>query len=256
MKKPRVLVTNDDGISCFFLQVLVEALHEHFSVVVVAPKSEQSWVSKAMSRYRTVKVEKHEGLSCPAWSVDGTPSDCVNIALGNLLEEKPDIVASGINVGYNTTLPLIMCSGTVAGASEGALWGLPAIAFSLVVPKEIFDKIKAQSGHFNKEFEISLRTAASISARFTLEQVNKPTKELIVHNVNFPYPVANSTPIVDTVPDSRGIGGLFNHIGGGIYQFTYNQSKCSRSTGKLTDRDCVNQGFISYSILNFSKISN
>lgn len=254
MKKPRVLVTNDDGVSCFFLHVLVKALIEHFSVVVVAPKTEQSWVSKSMSRYRTVKVEKYEGLGCPAWSVDGTPSDSVNIALGNLLDGKPDVVASGINVGYNTSYPLIMCSGTIAGASEGALWGLPALAFSLVVPKDIFDSVKANNGRVNKDFETSLRTAASIATKFTIEQASKRPSNIVVHNINFPYPVINSTPIVHTVPDSRGTGGLFEDKGDGIYQFTFDQSKRPHSSGKLSDRDCVNQGSISYSTLNFSNI--
>lgn len=255
MKKPRVLVTNDDGIDCFFLHVLVEALKEHFTVVVVAPKTEQSWVSKSMSRYRTVKVEKFEGLNCPAWSVDGTPGDCVNIALGNLLDEKPDVVASGINVGYNTSLPLIICSGTIAGASEGALWGLPALAFSIVVPKEIFNSVKSQNGHVDKEFETSLRTAASISTKFTIEHTSKTPEDVIVHNVNFPYPVTISTPIEHTIPDRRGIGGLFKHIGEDTYQFSFAQSKRLNTSEKLTDYDCVNQGSISYSLLNFSKIS-
>jgi 5'-nucleotidase len=254
MQKPRVLVTNDDGVGCFFLQVLVEALKEHFTVVAVAPKSEQSWVSKSMSRYRTVRVEKFEGLNCPAWSVDGTPSDCVNIALGNLLDEKPDVVVSGINVGYNTSIPLIMCSGTIAGASEGALWGIPAFAFSIVVPKEIFNSVKSQNGHVDKEFETSLRTAASISTQLTIEHINKTQKGLIVHNVNFPYPVDNGTPIEHTVPDDRGIGGLFKQISEDTYQFSYDQSKRLNNSGKLTDRDCVNQGSISYTPLNYSNI--
>ncbi len=254
MKKPGVLVTNDDGIGCFFLQVLVEALKEHFTVVVAAPKSEQSWVSKSMSRYRTVKVEKFEGFNCPAWSIDGTPSDCVNIALSNLLGEKPDVVVSGINVGYNTSLPLIMCSGTIAGASEGALWGLPAFAFSIVVPKKIFNSIKEQNGQVDKEFETSLRTAASISTQFTIEHASKTPEDIIVHNVNFPYLVTNGTPIEHTIPDVRGTGGLFKHIGEDTFQFSFDQSKRLNTSGKLTDRDCVNQGSISYSPLNFSKI--
>ena len=254
MEKPKVLVTNDDGIDCFFLQVLVEALKEHFTVFVAAPKSEQSCVSKSMSRYRMVKIEKYTGFDCSAWSVDGTPSDCINIALGNLLNEKPDIVVSGINVGYNTSLPLILSSGTIAGASEGALWGLPAFAFSIVVPKEIFNNVKRHNDHVDENFETSLRTAASISTQLTIEHIDKTLNALIVYNVNFPFPVVKDTTIKHTVPDGRGIGSLFKHIGEGTYQFVFNQSNRINTSGKLTDRDCVNQGFISYTTLNFSSI--
>lgn len=256
MKKPTVLVTNDDGVGCFFLHALVAALQEHFSVIVAAPKSEQSWISKGMSRYRSVKVEKYNDLACPAWSVDGTPSDSVNIALGNLLDEKPDIIVSGINVGYNTTLPLILCSGTVAGAVEGAFWGLPALAFSLVVPRDIFDQVKANNGRYNEEFESTLRTAATLSAEFTLKLAGKPENDLIVHNINFPYPLTENTPIKHTFPEIRGLGGFFQDTGNGTYQFSYHHSLDSLPEGNFTDRQCINEGSISYSILNYSKTGN
>ena len=126
--KPLALVTNDDGIDSAFLHRLVEALAKDFEVAVAAPAFEQSWIGRAISRRTEVEVipsPSHFPSGVQAWAVSGTPTDCVNIALGNLLDRQPDIVVSGINIGFNTTETLILCSGTIAGAMEGAQWGLP-----------------------------------------------------------------------------------------------------------------------------------
>ena len=131
--KPHALVTNDDGIESAFLHRLVEALLPHFRVSVAAPVLEQSWTGRSMTRHgelEAIHSSSHFPDSVEAWAISGTPTDCVNIALGNLLPKKPDIVLSGINIGFNTTESLVLSSGTVAGAIEGVLWDLPAMAFS------------------------------------------------------------------------------------------------------------------------------
>ena len=139
--KPHALVTNDDGIESVFLHRLVDALLPDFDVSVAAPAFEQSWIGRAVSRHGEVEVIRSPSIfpaGVDAWAISGTPTDCVNIALGNLISKQPDIVLSGINIGYNTTETLILSSGTIAGAIEGALWGLPAIAFSKCVPNHLF----------------------------------------------------------------------------------------------------------------------
>ena len=200
MAKPRALLTNDDGISCRFLQVFVEALAEVFDLSVVAPSDEKSWIGKAMSRIGQVAVKPYEGLNCPAWSVNGTPADCVNLALGNLLSRKPDIVISGINIGLNTTLPMILSSGTVAGALEGACWGLPALASSLAVPNDLYQELKKNGGRMGGEKEDSLRIAAEVSAKMATDVLDAPQEDFTVHNVNFPLPVRPDTPVERTAP--------------------------------------------------------
>ena len=121
MTRPLVLVTNDDGIDAVFLKVIADAFAQDFDIHVVAPATEQSWTGRSFTRYGKLEVIERTDLPWTAHTVSGTPTDCVNIALSHLLERKPALVVSGMNIGYNVTLPLVMTSGTVAAAIEGAM---------------------------------------------------------------------------------------------------------------------------------------
>lgn len=130
--KPLILITNDDGISAPGIRYLVEVLSPVAHVVVVAPKMDQSAVGLGMTIRTPLYVEKvshFEGLQ--AWSVTGTPVDCVKLGLSTLLEKTPDLIVSGINRGSNAGRGLLY-SGTVAAAIEGVLKGIPAIAYSCI----------------------------------------------------------------------------------------------------------------------------
>ena len=211
--KAHALVTNDDGIESAFLHRLVEALLPQFRVSVAAPALEQSWTGRSMTRHGELEAI-HSSSYFPdgveAWSISGTPTDCVNIALGNLLLEKPDIVLSGINIGFNTTESLILSSGTVAGAIEGALWDLPAMAFSKCVPNHLFEKIRDAKGQTDGDFNASLKAAAAHAAQMAVETLAATEKHLgVVVNVNFPVETDADTPIIDTFPAKLQLGSLF-----------------------------------------------
>ncbi|MEZ5288772.1 MAG: 5'/3'-nucleotidase SurE [Vicinamibacterales bacterium] len=124
---PVILVTNDDGVSSNGIHVLADALKALGDVTVVAPTQEASAIGHALTLRRPLRVESHgEGV----YGVDGTPTDCVNLGVEIVLKRKPDLVVSGINKGWNLGDD-VTYSGTVAGAMEGALLGIPAIAVSL-----------------------------------------------------------------------------------------------------------------------------
>jgi 5'-nucleotidase len=128
MARPLVLLSNDDGFSSEGLRELRAALRESFDVIVVAPEAEQSAASHALSLHRPLRIRRvEEGV----FAVDGTPADCVYIALhaGTLLPRLPDLVVSGLNHGANLGQD-VFYSGTVAAAREGALRGIPALAAS------------------------------------------------------------------------------------------------------------------------------
>jgi 5'-nucleotidase len=124
---PRILVTNDDGYFSPGIQALATALKPLGDVVIVAPQTEASAVGHALTLRRPLRLE-HVGPG--VYAVDGTPTDCINIAIAEVLKGAPDLVVSGINKGLNIGDD-VTYSGTVAGALEAALLGYPAIAVSL-----------------------------------------------------------------------------------------------------------------------------
>jgi 5'-nucleotidase len=131
----RILVTNDDGVRSEGIHALGRALARLGDVTIVAPHLEASAIGHALTLRRPLRVQR---LDNRVYEVDGTPTDCVNIAIAKILDARPDLVASGINRGYNLGDD-VTYSGTVAGALEGALLGIPSIAVSLERTPEPFD---------------------------------------------------------------------------------------------------------------------
>jgi 5'/3'-nucleotidase len=162
----RILVTNDDGVRSDGIHALADALAPLGEVFVVAPHVEASAIGHALTLRRPLRMER---VAERVFEVDGTPTDCVNIAVAKIFESMPDLVVSGINKGFNlgddTTY-----SGTVAGAMEGALLGIPSLAISL----------ERTSGEYDF---LPSATAASTLARLVLER-GLPSRTFL--NVNVP----------------------------------------------------------------------
>lgn len=129
-KRPRILITNDDGIHSEGIAALEKALSIIGEVYVVAPESEMSGASHSLTLARPLRIRQIDERH---WTVDGTPTDCVTLALNQILapDLRPDLCASGINHGANLGDDATY-SGTVAGALEATILGVPGIAFSLV----------------------------------------------------------------------------------------------------------------------------
>jgi 5'-nucleotidase len=125
---PLILVSNDDGIHSDGLKALVDVLRPHGRIVVVAPDREQSAVSHALTLHRPLRIDQ---LDDDRWTVDGTPTDCVNLAINGILRQRPALVISGINKGANLGDD-VTYSGTVSAAMEGTLLGVPSIAVSQI----------------------------------------------------------------------------------------------------------------------------
>jgi 5'-nucleotidase len=125
---PRILITNDDGVHSEGLHALADALRPLGEVTIIAPHQESSAIGHALTLRRPLRLDRvREGV----YTVDGTPTDCVNIGVAVLLKgELPDLVVSGINAGWNLGDD-VTYSGTVSGALEGALLGVQGIAISL-----------------------------------------------------------------------------------------------------------------------------
>ncbi len=256
----RLLVTNDDGIESVFLHELVRALiaagHEPF---VAAPKLEQSWTSASKSRNRGVHSAQADlGLGCPTWIVDGTPSDCVNIAMGHLVTAKPEAVVSGINVGLNASLGFIMGSGTVAAACEGALHGIPGVAVSQCIPVELYDEVKRCGGRLDPAILGPLRASAAHAARLAPSlAAATPALSFIVHNINFPFPCSGASEVRRTVPARTILPGLFSpQARDGTHTLVFKLGQDVSPESPMTDRAALDAGYISHTILDFSRLGS
>lgn len=124
----KILISNDDGYLAPGINALAEQLATIADIVVVAPDSNRSGSSNSLTLDRPLRMQR---AANGFYSINGTPSDCVHIALTGLLDQRPDLVVSGINQGQNMGDDTLY-SGTVAAATEGFLFGIPAIAFSQV----------------------------------------------------------------------------------------------------------------------------
>ena len=133
MKRPLILVANDDGISAQGIRNLIRIMNDFGDVVVVAPDSPQSGKGHAITIEATIRCDKVTIEKGPQieYSCSGTPVDCVKLAVNQLLDRKPDLCVSGINHGSNSSINVIY-SGTMSAAVEGALEGIPSIGFSLL----------------------------------------------------------------------------------------------------------------------------
>jgi 5'-nucleotidase len=125
---PLILVSNDDGIHSAGITALADALAGLGEVVIVAPDRERSAVSHALTLHRPLRVEE---LGPARFAIDGTPTDCVNLAVNGILKRRPALVVSGINKGANLGDD-VTYSGTVSAAMEGTLLGIPSLAISLI----------------------------------------------------------------------------------------------------------------------------
>ncbi len=167
MSRPRILITNDDGIHSEGLAALERSLSLVGDVYVVAPESEMSGASHSLTLARPLRIRK---IDDHHWTVDGTPTDCVTIALNHIFGDgfRPHICCSGINHGANLGDDATY-SGTVAGAMEATILGVPGLAFSLVE-------------HRDPDFGESARVAAELTRKVLIEGL--PTATLL--NINVP----------------------------------------------------------------------
>lgn len=164
---PVILVTNDDGYRSEGIVALADALKAIGDVTIVAPMDEASAIGHALTLRRPLRLEE---IRDRVFAVDGTPTDCVNMAVTHVLKRLPDLVVSGINKGWNLGDD-VTYSGTVAGALEGALLGVPGIAVSLQA---------SRTGDYD------FSHSADIAARLAAGMLQRPLPAWTFLNVNLP----------------------------------------------------------------------
>ena len=164
-KRPLILVTNDDGVYAKGIVTLAEHLRKIGDVIVVAPDQQRSAASHSITLHRPLRVKKTDK---DIYAVDGTPTDCIMIAINEVMQKRPDIIVSGINDGANLGDD-VHYSGTVSAAFEGGVLGIPSIAISLV-----------SNGHEN------FAHAAAFARKLALKVLDEGLPKGIILNVNVP----------------------------------------------------------------------
>ena len=161
----RILISNDDGYSAPGIQILAEVLGEIASITVVAPERDRTGASSSLTLDRPLRLRQaRNGF----FYVNGTPTDCVHLAVTGMLDELPDVVVSGINNGANMGDDTIY-SGTVAAATEGYLLGIPSFAISL-------------ASKFEEHYDTAAGVARELIVRFQRACLDEP----VLMNINVP----------------------------------------------------------------------
>ena len=242
----KILLTNDDGINGKGIWAMAKALSDKkiFEIVIAAPMREQSGMSHALTVGKKIAYEKIERNGFSAWSVDGTPTDCVKMYLESMNEgEKIDAVISGINDGANLATD-VLYSGTVGAALEGFLHNMPSLAVSL-----------------DKESEITFDEAAEVTVEYFNSLIEN--EDLFFHNLNFPKKYfGNFAKFKLTRLGRRDYENAFFHtVENGKNFCEIKGTVIDSDAGEGTDIFAVNQGFVSVTPLHFdvthhNKISN
>ncbi len=227
-----ILLTNDDGYDAPGLAAAFDAIKPLGRVHVVAPASQQSACSHAISLYGPIRVDRieHERLGL-VHAVAGTPADCVRLAVAELLDVPIDLVISGINQGANTGVDTFY-SGTIAGAREGTILGIPAIAVSHAVRGEV---------------RIDWKAASPVAEKLIRQLMDEPLPGQGFWSINFPAVLTPDAPVqrvpvaLETVPldFERSL-----HPDSGVLQFHYGKSYWSRDVSEPSDFSVVRDGAI------------
>lgn len=225
-EKPRILITNDDGYHSEGIIALENALSEIGDCYVVAPASEMSGASHSLTLSRPLRIRQ---IDARHWTVDGTPTDCVTFALNRILpaEELPHICVSGINHGANLGDDATY-SGTVAGAMESTILGVPGLAFSLVANR-------------NHDFSESAKVAKFLTEKALQEGLPKGT----LLNINVPKGIPQGIRVTKQgLKDSQPI--ISEHIDprGKPYYWIGETRNGFHAEGE-TDFEAIDEGYVS-----------
>ncbi len=176
--KPLILLTNDDGFFSEGLEILARALETSAQVYIVAPDREMSATSLALSLHKPLRIKK---VRTNVYAIDGTPADCVYMAVQKILPRKPDLLISGPNPGPNLGQQDTAYSGTVAGALQGTFLGIPSLALSILHDEE-------------KNFHVE--DAVNIALVLIQTILKTPPGEGITLNINIPPPPVKGIRVV------------------------------------------------------------
>lgn len=239
---PAILLTNDDGVEAPGLSSFATALAEIATVTVVVPDRERSWVSKAITRFDPVTVARTTLGNTEVFTCTGFPADCVQLGVHVLTERPPDLVVSGVNIGYNHGSAYLQSSGTAGAALEAAIAGVPAIAFSTgshTVPWREWKQ------HILTPAALPVWERLAVVAAGIAAGMIGTAHPGDVLNVGIPDDATNDTPRRRTRVAESGYDRLFAEQSPGVYVHSYGGLVHDPSTIDGTDVGAAADGVIS-----------
>ena len=247
-----VLITNDDSIDSPFLELAINSLAEFCEILIAVPATEHSWKGKSMTRHGSLKIADTKVGNFDAWTIEGTPADCVNLAIHNLAPRKPDLVISGINIGKNIGLGFCLASGTVGACLEANIADIPAIALSQeLVPSDFlfWDKHR----RFPEKTEHFVKKTIPTNCALVWDQFGRmESRRPITWNINFPYKEITDATIAYTKLSRTFYGQCFNEDGNNSYKFGLARANVDNKTG--TDVAALEAGNISATLIDMTTI--
>lgn len=239
-----LLLTNDDGIDSPALRPFARALRRDHEVAVVVPDRERSWIGKAITRFDPVELRRSEDPEGELWTCSGTPADGVQLGLHAVLDAPPDLVVSGINLGYNHGAGFLLSSGTVGAAMEAWVSGVDGIAFSVgPTHDEGFGAWRRRlaapetAGAWQRLASLCADLAEEIRDAGLLEGCDLVT-------VNLPFEADDTTPRRITTIARVGYDRLFRDLGEGRYQHAFGGGFVHFDPLDGTDVDAAAHGHI------------
>lgn len=174
-----ILVTNDDGYKHQGFISLVKELSKHFSVIAVVPDRERSWIGKSLTALGEIELKKEKIGDVDIFTCTGTPADCIQVGLHNILDKKPKLVVSGINKGPNIGHGRILSSGTIGAAMEASIGEVRSVAFSMWCPLEMPRPIDYEDP---KLYEDATKIAAKV-VKIMIDAEAGPHTDLVSVNI-------------------------------------------------------------------------
>ena len=239
----RILVTNDDGVDAPALVPLARAMGELGEVTVVVPDRERSWVGKAITRFDPVGVREVDRGGLPVYTVTGYPADAVQLGIHAFARPAPDLVVSGINLGYNHGAGFLMSSGTVGAAVEAWISGVPAVAVSTgtMTDWHTWRELAMSPDSEARWHDLSDLTRRLISGVLEAGLGNHAD----VISINLPFDSTAETPRRLTTIARVGYDRLFGYQGEGVYVHEYGGGMTEIDAVDGSDVDAAHDGAVS-----------
>ena len=247
-----ILLTNDDSYDSPLFHILYDVLKQQgHSLTCIMPATEQSWKSKSMTRFGKLKLEEQNIDGRSFHTFEGSPAGCVNFGIYKLCSSKPDLVVSGINMGYNVSLSYILSSGTIGAAMEGYLAGFPSLSLSQQLIPDLYK-------HWNKKRSFPEDACKHLKEQVlkVLDKASSSLPEILANKelwaLEMPYQLSENWDILKSLPSKAHYGSAFIENEDG--SFSHCSPRLENDKDPKSDINIMHSGHVAFNRLNFRSL--